>query len=84
MFTGNFVRYSTNSLARAGIVFWLLAMIVLVNAYTGVLTAILTVPILEPTVKTLEELALTQRYRLTVEKKLLMATQIMVMFHLMA
>ena len=46
---------------------WLLVMVVITNAYTGTLTAFLTVPKLEPTVNTLEELAVGGKFKLTVE-----------------
>ena len=39
---------------------WLLCMVVLVNAYAGVLTSLLTVPKLEPIVNTLQELVENQ------------------------
>lgn len=53
-------------------------MVVVVYAYTGVLTAYLTLPKLEPTVDTFEQLASSRRFRITVEKDTLLANQIMV------
>ena len=47
---------------------WLLAMIVLVYAYQGVLMSILSVPKLKPTVNTLEELVEQHKLRLTIER----------------
>lgn len=55
-------------------------MIVIVNAYTGVLTAILTVPKLEKTVDSLEELAYSNRLKLTVEDNSAMALVFLVCY----
>lgn len=76
--TGNYIRYTAGVAVRIAIVVWLLAMVVLVYAYTGVLTAMLTVPVLDPTVKSLREVATSGRYRLIIEKSLLLANQIWV------
>lgn len=57
---------------------WLLPMTVLVFAYTGTLTASLMAPKLEPIVSNLGELAASSKFRLTVEKSLLMADIIFV------
>ena len=43
-------------------------MVVLINAYSGVLTSLLTVPKLQPIAKTLEEVAEKNVLRLTIEK----------------
>lgn len=75
---GNYIRYTTGDLVRIAILFWLVPMFVLVYAYTGTLTAFLTAPKLEPIVSTLEELAETQKFHLTVEKNTLMASIIFV------
>lgn len=76
--TGNYIRYTTNSLVKMAIVLWLLPMLVLVYAYTGTLTACLTFPKLEPLVSTLEQVAASRKFRLTVEKSRLMADIIFV------
>lgn len=57
---------------------WAICMIVVVNAYVGVLTAILASPKLEKTVDTLEELANSRRFRLTIEDSSSMALQFLV------
>ncbi len=43
-------------------------MVVLINAYSGVLTSLLTVPKLEPIANTLKEVAESGKLRLTLEK----------------
>ena len=42
-------------------------MVVLDNSYSGTYTANLAVPKLEPTVDTLEELAASKRFRMTID-----------------
>ncbi len=49
------------------IALWLLMMVVLDNSYSGTYTANLAVPKLEPTVDTLEELAASKRFRMTID-----------------
>lgn len=66
---------------RMALAAWLLAMVVIVYAYTGVLTAYLTVSKLEPTVDTIEQLASSNRYRITMERSTLLSKQIMVYQH---
>ena len=56
---------------------WLLSMVVLTYAYAGVLTALLTVPKLEPIAKNLEEVVLLGR-TLTAERSTSFAPMIMV------
>ena len=46
---------------------WLLSMVVLINAYSGVLTSILTVPIFKPIAKTLKDVAESKELRVTCE-----------------
>jgi len=46
---------------------WLLMMVVLNNSYSGTYTANMAVPKLEPTVDTLEELAASNNFRITIE-----------------
>lgn len=50
------------------IALWLLSMVVLINVYTGIYTANMAVPKLEPTVDTLEQLAASDKFRMTVDK----------------
>ena len=47
---------------------WLLTMVVLIYAYTGVMTALLTVPKLEPIAFTLEEAVLKHKFCVTQER----------------
>lgn len=50
------------------IITWLLAMIVLINAYAGLLTAFLSVPKLKPTLDTFEEVVESSNgWRVTIE-----------------
>ena len=58
---GYFVRYQSPNSYKILIGFWLISMVVLINAYAGVMTALLTVPKLEPIVNTLEEAAMQNR-----------------------
>lgn len=54
---------------RLLVIFWLLPMIVLIYAYTGVLTAILAVPKLEPNVDNFDQLAEGfNNFQLTIER----------------
>ena len=48
--------------------FWCMAVIVLVNAYSGVLVSLLTVPKLKPIAQTLKEVAESKELKVTVEK----------------
>ena len=60
---------------------WLLMMIVLVNAYAGVMTALLTVPKMEPiAVNSLEELAASNKLKLTVAVNTIPANTFLVIF----
>lgn len=53
-------------------------MVVLVYAYTGVFTSILTVIKFEPTITRFEELANSNRFKLTIDKVSEQSTQILV------
>lgn len=53
-------------------------MIVLVYAYSGLLIAFMTVPKLEKTIETLDELAKDGRLRVTMEEKSLLTTVFLV------
>lgn len=63
---------------RIVIVLWLLPMFIMIYAYTGTLTAFLTIPKLEPIVTNLKELADSSRFRLTIEESTQMADIIFV------
>jgi len=52
---------------RLMLALWLLSMVVLINAYIGTYTANMAVPKLEPTVDTLEELAASKIFKMTIE-----------------
>lgn len=56
---------------------WLLSMVVLVYAYTGVMTSMLTVPKLKPIVQTLEE-TVQQSRLITLEKDTTLSITFMV------
>lgn len=58
---------------------WLLCMVVLVNAYTGVLTAIMTVPLFEPIVNSMGEYAKSPTHKMIVVQNTLLANQILVL-----
>ncbi len=58
---GYFVRYRSPNSYKILVGFWLISMVVLINAYTSVMTALLTVPKLEPIANTLEEAAMQNR-----------------------
>ena len=53
-------------------------MVVLVNAYSGVLTSFMTVPKFEKTVESLEDLSTCGRLRLTIENNSFVATSFLV------
>ena len=53
---GNYVPYEAKTSFKILVGIWLLCMVVLVNAYSGVLTSLLTVSKLGPIVNTLQEL----------------------------
>ena len=55
-----------NPLFRLMIALWLLMMVILNNSYAGTYTANLAIPKLEPTVDTLEELAASEKVRMTI------------------
>jgi len=57
---------------------WLLMMIVLVNSYTGVLTAYMAIPKLNSIPQTLEELATSKEYKVSVQKNQLLADAFLV------
>jgi len=53
-------------------------MVVLVNAYSGVLTSLLTVPKLEPIARTLKEVVESNTLRVTVERASVFAINFLV------
>ena len=58
---------------------WLLAIVVLINAYKSVLISYLTIPKLKPIPQSLEELAAMKEYRITIMKNTLLANSIFVL-----
>ena len=78
-FLGDYIYYKALLSLRLSVGIWLLAMIVLVNAYTGTLTAFLTVPKLKPTINTFEELANSKERTLIIEPDADLAFKFMVL-----
>ena len=70
LFTGNSVSYDARTSFKILVGIWLLCMVVLVFAYTGVLTSLLCVPKLEPIFNTVEDLAEGGKLRITIEKNI--------------
>ena len=77
-YEGQSIPYNSRLSLRIVLGFWLLMMIVLINAYTGVLTSLLTVPKLKPIPQSLEELAAMKDYRVTINKNHLLAIAFLV------
>ena len=77
-FEGNAVPYTARNSFRILIGLWLLSMVVITYAYTGVLTSMLASPKLEPTVDSLDELVKGEKFRLTLEKKTFFSIQALV------
>lgn len=59
---------------------WVLVMIVIINAYAGLLTAFLTVPKLEPTVETFEDLVNRPGWSVTIDRNNDLANKFLVSF----
>ena len=59
---GYLVRYQSQRSFKLLVDFWLISMVALINAYTSVMTALLTVPKLEPIANTLEEAVNQNRF----------------------
>ena len=57
---------------------WLLSMVVLVNAFFGVFTSLMAVPMLEPTVDTLDEVVANGQFKVTMEKGTTLASTFLV------
>ena len=68
---GYLVSYTSRQSLKILVGFWLISMVVLINAYAGVMTALLTAPKLMPIVNTLEE-AVTQNRLVTMHTTSLM------------
>ena len=75
---GNSVSYVARTSFKIMVGIWLLCMIVLVNAYSGGLTSLLTVPKLEPIANTLKDVAESNTLRLTVERASIFAINFLV------
>ncbi len=78
LFLGNTVSYGARTSFKILVGIWLLCMVVLVLAYTGVLTSLLTVPKLEPIVTTVDELVDDGKLRITLEKNIQMSREFLV------
>ena len=57
-------------------------MVVLINAYSGVLTSLLTIPKLNPIANTMKEVTESKELRVTVEKNLPMSKKFLVYSYL--
>lgn len=75
---GNWCPYTTRLPLRILLISWLLSMVVIINAYLGVLTSLLTIPKLESTVDTIDQLATNGKLRVTAEKGGLVANSLLV------
>ena len=64
---GNTVPYQSRQSFKILVGIWLLSMVVLIYAYSGVMTSLLTVPKLKPIVQTLEE-TIQQNRLVTMER----------------
>lgn len=67
MGTSIYKRLKKRSTVSVAAAFWCLSAVVICNAYTGTLTSFLTLPKLKPIINSLEELAASNRYKLTAE-----------------
>jgi len=79
MTEGYLVPYQSPKSFKILVGFWLISMVALINAYTGVMTALLTVPKLEPIVNTLEE-SVAQGRLVTIQKDTVMSRIILVFY----
>jgi len=57
---------------------WLLMMVVVINAYTGVLTSLMSVPKLKSIPQSLKELAEMKEYKPTIQKNQILAEAFLV------
>lgn len=80
-YVGYYIPYGTRISLKLLIGIWLPCNIVLINAYAGVLTSLLTVPKLEPIANTVEDIAKSDVLRMTIEDKLGLADIFMVRPH---
>ena len=62
-----YVSYSTRTFAKFAIAGWLLAMVVIVNAYAGAKASMMSVPHWEPIFKSLEDVIESERFKITSE-----------------
>ena len=67
---GTFIakRIKKRLMIRFCVALWLLAAVVICNAYTGTITSFLALPKLKPIINNLKELAASDTYKLTAEK----------------
>jgi len=66
--TGTYISYEVRTSFKIFVGVWLLCMVVLINAYSGVLASLLTVPKLDPIANTMNELLESKVLRVTIEK----------------
>jgi len=76
--SGTHARTRTSFKILTGI--WLLSMVVLINAYSGVLTSLLTATKLNPIAKTMKDIAESKDLRLTTEKNFFLQERFLVSF----
>ena len=70
--------YTARNSIRFIIGLWLLTMVVIVNSYSGVLTSLLAIPKLEPTIESVEDLVASEQYKLTIEKDVILTRDFLV------
>ena len=67
-YIGQFIGFNLRLSLRIFLGIWFLMMVVLINAYAGVLTSYMTVPKLKPIPQSLEQLAAMKEYKVSVIK----------------
>ncbi len=75
---GQFIGFKLRLSLHIVLGIWFLMMVVLINAYTGVLTSYMTVPKLKPIPQSLEQLATMKEYKVTVIKDSVLANSFLV------
>ena len=78
---GSFVSYATRTCVKMAIAAWLLAMLVIINAYCGVKTSMMAVPHYDPIFNSLEQVVETNgRVRITTETAAVITNQFLVTY----
>jgi len=77
---GQSISYISRFPLRLMLGLWLLMMIVIINAYTGVLTSLMVAPTLKPIPQSLQELAEMKEYKVTIQKNQILADAFLVYF----